>query len=53
VERQGTQISFRTTKEDLDPALLSQAKTNQVVTLENPRFKPTATVKSILLKKAN
>ena len=33
--------------------LLSQAKKDQVVTLENPRFKPTATVKSIVLKKAN
>ena len=53
VERQGTRITFKTTKDELDPAMLSQAKKDQVVTLENPCFKPTATVKSIVLKKAN
>ena len=48
-----TKVSFRTTKDDLAGNVPSVSPNDVVMTLSKPQFKPTATVKSIILSKEN
>ena len=51
-KREGTRLSFRTTKDDLAVKTPAMKATEMVVTLKDPQFKPEATVKSILIQRA-
>ena len=51
-ENYDTRISFLTTMDDLSGEVPSVDPTEMVMTLSAPRFKPDATIKSILIEKA-